>query len=150
MAVCMRYAKHREEAEDLFQDSMVLIFTKLEKVKDPTTMGAWMKRIAVNLCIDRYHKNKPRQFDKDVHELEAYTNDTDDVVADMTVQEVMQLVSKLPEGYRQVFNLYEVEGYPHKEIATMLKIAEGTSKSQLSKAKSMLRKIINEHELVWQ
>lgn len=150
MAVCMRYARHREEAEDLFQDTMVLVFTKLDKIKDPATMGAWMKRIAVNQCIDRYHKNKPRQFDKDITEAECYPDRVEDAIEALSAQELTLLISRLPDGYRQVFNLYEVEGFTHKEIGKMLKIAEGTSKSQLSKAKAMLKRLIREQELVWQ
>jgi len=142
MAVCMRYAHTTFEAEDIFQDGFVRIFKSIINFSRTGSLEGWMKQIMVNTAINHYHSNKKHynndEFDKhfDIHHHDA------DAISDISAEEITAMISQLADGYRIVFNLFVVEGYSHLEIADMLEISEGTSKSQLSKAKQLLRKMI--------
>ncbi len=141
MAVCMRYASDREEARDVLHEGFMKVFKNLERFKQGTNLGAWIRRIMINTSIDHYRKNakKPSlvEINHAVHEADGH-----DVVAEMSASEIMKLVQKLSPAYRAVFNLYVVEGYSHKEVGKELGISEGTSKSNLAKARSKLQKMI--------
>ncbi|MDX5345611.1 MAG: sigma-70 family RNA polymerase sigma factor [Hymenobacteraceae bacterium] len=139
MSLCLRYAKTNFEAEDVFQEAFVNVFNNIDAYGAGSFVG-WMRRIFVNTAINNYRKNKIHYGHLDSQELEVEDNGQIDILQDLTALELMEHVNVLPDGYRLVFNLYVVEGYTHKEIAETLGIAEGTSKSQLAKAKSMLKK----------
>jgi RNA polymerase sigma factor (sigma-70 family) len=138
MGICMRYADTRFEAEDIFHEAFVKVFQKIEQYNGGSFEG-WMKRIFVNTAINNFHKNKKHYHHQ---EFETYNEPAldDDTISHMSNEELLQLINKLPDGYRMVFNLYVIEGYSHQEIASLLQISEGTSKSQLSKAKQVLKK----------
>jgi len=141
MAVCLRYTKSRAEAEDIFHEAFVKVFRNIHMWQGGSFEG-WMRRIFVNTAINHFHQNK-KYFD---HVDSSYAETTlagpENPHAELSGKELLQLIDQLPEGYRLVFNLYVVEGYGHAEIADMLKIAEGSSKSQLFKAKAYLKKLI--------
>ena len=143
MAVCLRYSNSRFEAEDIFHEAFVKVFNSIHTWQGGSFEG-WMRRIFVNTAINHYHQNKKYQDHIDSSYLENTIRSSENVIADLSNQELMDLISQMPEGYKMVFNLYVVEGYNHNEIATMLNIAEGSSKSQLSKAKAYLKKLIDD------
>jgi RNA polymerase sigma-70 factor (ECF subfamily) len=138
MGVCMRYAKDRYEAEDILQTGFVKVFQKLSGFRSDGSFEGWIRRIMVNTAIESYRKNHRMMNVLDIDE--AY--DIPQTVFDMNVLEtkdLFKLIDQLSGGYRLVFNMYVIEGYSHKEIATELGITEGSSKSQLSRAKAILR-----------
>lgn len=141
MAVCLRYTRSRAEAEDIFQDAFTRTFASMHTWKGGSFEG-WVRRIFVNTAINYYHRNR-KYFDHvDSAYAESLASTETSAISDLSAQELYALVDQLPDGYKLIFNLYVVEGYSHTEIASMLHIAEGSSKSQLSKAKAYLKKLI--------
>ena len=146
MGICLRYAKNREEAEDMFQESFVRVFKNISKLDNALAIDAWAKRVFINTAINYYQKHSRHHGHFDVDQTFDLSIDTADIVSAMNVEELLKLVNQLPGGYRAVFNLYAIEGFSHREIGEKLGISEGTSKSQLSRAKGMLKKKILELE----
>ncbi|WP_338768426.1 sigma-70 family RNA polymerase sigma factor [Bernardetia sp. ABR2-2B] len=142
MTTCIRYAKSREEAEDMLQEVFLIIFKKINQVKKFEALGGWIRQVAVHKAIDIYHKQK-KHFGHLSDEALMYESDTKDTALDMlSAEELIKLIRELPQGYRVVFNLYIIEGYKHEDIGKLLGISESTSRSQLTKAKQALRKIL--------
>ena len=140
MAVCVRYTRSRFEAEDIFHEAFVKVFQNLKNYQGGSFEG-WVRRIFVNTAINHYHKNRKYLDQLDYSTVEEGTPAADDIISMISGKELLALINQMPEGYRLIFNMYVVEGFNHREIADMLKIAEGTSKSQLAKAKSHLKKM---------
>jgi len=141
MAVCLRYTQSRVEAEDVFHEAFIKIFNKIHTWHGGSFEG-WMRRIFVNTAINHYHQTK-KYFDHvDASYAETMVASSDNIIAALSNQELLELIGSMPDGYRIVFNMHVIEGYNHNEIADMLGIAEGSSKSQLSKAKAYLKKLI--------
>lgn len=141
MGLLRRYTSSRQEAQDIFQESFVIIFNKLSAMAHHTNLESWMKTIAVRTAINYYHKNKnqPSLFHEE--EGEQWSDGSfEKTIEDIDLEQLLTLINTLPDGYRIVFNLYVVEGYSHAEISELLAISEGTSKSQLSRAKDMIKK----------
>ncbi|HPD65956.1 MAG TPA: RNA polymerase sigma factor [Bacteroidia bacterium] len=141
LGVCLRYANNREDAKEILQEGFIKIFRHLETFKFEGTLISWMKKIMVNTAIDKYRKKitEPEQIS-----LEN-TNESDpaeDMLSRLTTEDLLNCINQLPLGYRTIFNLYVIEGYSHKEIGEKLGISEGTSKSQLFKAKQSLQEMI--------
>ncbi|TAK34915.1 MAG: RNA polymerase sigma factor [Saprospiraceae bacterium] len=137
--LCLRFASDRAEAEDLLQEGFVKVFDDLHQYSFQGAFGGWVRRVMLNVALQHVRKQQ-RMFP--VVDVDAYTNylpSGDDIIAQLDAEALTKFIQQLPPGYRAVFNLYVVEGYPHKEIAGMLGIDVGTSKSQLSKAKTALR-----------
>lgn len=139
--VCLRYSSTREEAEDILQEAFIKIFDKISKFRGDGSFEGWLKRIMVNTALSS----------KDKRVLKYETHDIDDApepgidpgaIHAMSQQEIVDLINQLPEGYKVVFNLFAIEGYPHKEIAAMLNISESTSRSQYARARKQLMKMI--------
>lgn len=147
LAVCMRYTNDREEARDVLHEGFIKVFNNLHKYSRGTNLGAWIRRIMVNTAIDHYRKMAKRpslvEINQAVHEADLH-----DVVSDLSAQEILQMVQKLSPAYRIVFNLYVVEGYSHKEVAKSLNISEGTSKSNLAKARVKLQQMVHKSRIV--
>ncbi|MDF1866112.1 MAG: sigma-70 family RNA polymerase sigma factor [Saprospiraceae bacterium] len=140
--LCLRYAKDRPEAEDLLQDGFIRVFLDLHQYKFNGALGGWIRRVIVNVALQHIRKNKKMS---NVVELETVVNDyqtDEDVFSNMGVKALTKIIQKLPPGYRAVFNMYVIEGYSHKEIAEKMNFTVGSSKSQLSKAKAMLREML--------
>lgn len=138
MGVCMRYAKDRFEAEDVLQTAFVKVFQKVSEFRSDGSFEGWIRRIMVNTAIESYRKNHRMMNVLDIDE--AY--DVPQSVFDMSgleTKDLFKLIDQLSGGYRLVFNMYVIEGFSHKEIAAELGITEGASKSQLSRAKAILR-----------
>lgn len=141
MAICLRYTKSRFEAEDIFHEAFVKVFKNIETWQGGSFEG-WMRRIFVNTAINHYHQNK-KYFDHvDASYADYVASTNDNIISALATQELLELVNQLPDGYKLIFNLHVVEGYSHMEIGELLSIAEGSSKSQLSKAKAYLKRLI--------
>lgn len=135
-AVCLRYARNRDEAADMLQDGMVRVFQKLELYEGKGSLEGWVRRVIVNVAIRQYQRNS-RLYVVGVEEADEEAV-SGEIEANLNYQEMMEMVQGLPDGYRLVFNLYAIEGFSHKEIAEQLEISEGTSKSQLARARKQL------------
>jgi RNA polymerase sigma factor (sigma-70 family) len=134
LGVCLRYTQNREEAKDILQDGFIKVFQKLEQYTFTAPLDAWVKRIMVNTAIDHCRKNSSEPVVKDIDD--AYDlYEEGDVISEMTHNDLLNCLQDLPSGYRMVFNMNVIEGYSHKEIAESMKVTEGTSRSQLCKAK---------------
>jgi len=140
-AVCLRYAGNAEEAEDILQEGFIKIFKKLGSFRGEGSFEGWIRRIFVNTAIEHFRRKRYLQpvTEKEENTIEGkYIS----VLDELAEQDILALVQELSPGYRTVFNMYVVEGYTHKEIADMLGISEGTSKSQLSRAKVILQDMV--------
>ena len=141
LVVCMRYAKDRMEAEDVLQMGFIKIFQKIGEYRGDGSFEGWMRRVMVNTAIESYRKNL-RTLNivpiEDAYEQPGVGFD----FSRLGMQDLLKVIQKLSDGYRMVFNMYIIEGYSHKEIAETLGISEGASKSQLSRARAILREEI--------
>lgn len=140
-AVCLRYAGNAEEAEDILQEGFIKVFKKLDSFRSEGSFEGWVRRIFVNTAIEHFRRKRYLMpvTEKEENTIEGkYTS----VLDELGAKDIMALIQELSPGYRTVFNMYVVEGYTHKEIADMLGISEGTSKSQLSRAKVILQDMV--------
>ncbi len=145
MAVCYRYASRSEDAKDLFQEGFIKVFEKIGKYDFKGSLQGWIRRIMVNNAIDHYrkHKNKYAMSESMVEAGNIPDNDFDEsIFEDITADQLLDCVQDLSPVYRSVFNMYVLDGYTHAEIAIELNISEGTSKSNLSKAKKNLKEMV--------
>jgi RNA polymerase sigma factor (sigma-70 family) len=140
--VCRRYVKNREDAEEVLLDGFYKFFRNLDSFNymGEAALQAWIKKIMINECLMLLRKKNAFRMVTEISETEITLEE--DFLNRLSATEILQLILQLPVGYRTVFNLYAVEGLGHAEIANLLGIAEGTSKSQLSKAKSLLQKML--------
>ena len=143
--IALRYAHSQEDAKDILQDGFVKVYKNLSKYKGTGSFEGWMRRIMVNTAIEHYRKKNNTYEINEVHE-EAVTDKELTALDKLAADDIVKMISELPNGYRTVFNLFAVEGYAHKEIAEMLNISEGTSKSQFARAKAWLQEKIKNHE----
>ncbi|MFT3884340.1 MAG: sigma-70 family RNA polymerase sigma factor [Flavobacteriales bacterium] len=142
MSICMRYASGRDQAQDMLQDGFVKVFQKMDHYRGEGPLGGWIARTMVNTALDHLRRNKPYDHGVDLANAEHLHAEDEHVLSSMSTDELMALIQALPPGYRTVFNLFAIEGYPHKEIGEMLGISENTSKSQFMKARAYLRKLL--------
>jgi RNA polymerase sigma-70 factor (ECF subfamily) len=143
--IAVRYAHDPEDAKDILQDGFVKVFQNLSKFKGTGAFEGWMRRIFVNTAIEHYRKKHNTSEIQESHEEQI--NDREITALDkLAAVEILNMVKSLPNGYRTVFNLFAIEGYSHKEIADLLNISEGTSKSQYARAKALLQEKIKNHE----
>lgn len=147
LAVCMRYAKDRMEAEDVLQLGYIKIFQKIAEYRGDGSFEGWMRRVMVNTAIESYRKTL-RTLNvvpiEDAYEQPSTGFD----FSRLGMQDLLKVIQKLSDGYRMVFNMYIIEGYSHKEIAGILGISEGASKSQLSRARAILKEEIIKMERI--
>ena len=141
MGVCYRYARNREDAEDILQDAFIKIFKKINQFKGDGSFEGWARKIVVNTALE-YFRTKTKWQNVPLNEFsEAFEIENDnDILSDLSFQEMLLLVQDLPPTYRLVFNLYAFEGLKHREIAQELGISEGTSKSNLYDARRILQR----------
>ena len=137
MSLCVRYCNSQEEAEDALMEAYVKIYDNLKNFRFQSSLETWMRRVSVNLCINKIRARK--HIWTSISDDEYRIGFKDDAFDNLQVQHIMKMVEALPVGYRTVFNLYAIEGYSHPEISQMLQISEGTSKSQLSRARALLQ-----------
>lgn len=144
--VCYRMMNKREEAEDMLQEAFTMAFLKLDSYRYESSFGAWLKRIAINTCLNAITKKKVElaYFDNMHHYDSAEEQEEKEV--EFTVANVTKAMEKLPEGSRMIFSLYLLEGYDHGEISQILNITESTSKSQYMRAKRRMVEILKEQK----
>lgn len=146
LGVCMRYATDRMEAEDMLQNGFVKVFKKLDDFRGEGSFEGWVRRIMVHSSIEYYRKNHKMMQVVDI-ETAGDEQSVDPVAAsNLGVQDLLAIISQLPPGYKMVFNMYAIEGYSHKEIGEIMGITEGASKSQLSRARAILKEQIYKME----
>jgi RNA polymerase sigma factor (sigma-70 family) len=143
LGVCMRYAKNREEAEEILLEGFLRVFTYIKKFKGTGSFEGWIRKIMVNCALLRYRNKSHLHPVIQLDDERAGTTVEPDIFSKLDTKELTLLVQSLPAGYRVVFNLYVFEGYKHREIAEALGISEGTSKSNLSDARLILQKALN-------
>lgn len=143
MGVCLRYATDEEEALDILHEGFIKVFRHIGKYQPGTSLPAWIRRIMVNTAIDYFRKNSRRRTE-DIDEAYGISTNDPDAISQCTEQEILEAIQELTPSYRAVFNLYVIEGYPHKEIAELLDITESTSRSNLVKARLKLKAILSE------
>jgi RNA polymerase sigma-70 factor (ECF subfamily) len=141
--VCLRYARDRMEAQDYLQEGFIAIYRDLYQFRPKGALGAWLRKVMVNACLQQIRKRKPFQ-DMSLEDFSGKLESDAEVYGQLEAKELIRLLQKLPEGYRAVFNLYVIEGYSHQEIAERLGISLSTSKSQLSRAKTTLRRMLEQ------
>lgn len=145
LALCIRYMKDRDEAEDVLQDGFITLFNQLEHFEGRGSFEGWARRIFVTTALMHLRKKDPLKMSDDITEMNFAGGQDYSQIAAMSHKELMKLVTGLPDGFRIVFNMYVIEGYSHKEIADMLGISENTSRSQLSRARLWLQQKIKEY-----
>ncbi len=138
MAVCLRYAGNRMEAEDILQEGFIKVFDHIGKFKREGSLEGWIRRIMVNTSINKIRSNKVR-FEELGNESDEFLHHDKNIIDKMSEKDILNLVSQMPSGYRYVFNMYAIEGLSHKEIAANLGIEEASSRSQYAKAKKYLQ-----------
>ncbi|MBC7448589.1 MAG: sigma-70 family RNA polymerase sigma factor [Hymenobacteraceae bacterium] len=148
LAVCGRYCRSAAQAEDLVQETFVRVFQLLPTFRGTGVLDAWVRRIAVTLCLDHYRACARHWYDVDLDHAASLTSDDTDALTQLSEQELLDLIARLPDGYRVVLNLYCIEGYSHAEIAAQLGIEERTSSSQLSKARRLLAQLVRRADTV--
>jgi len=134
--LCMKYSRNKVEAEDNLQDAFLCILEKVGQFKNKGSFEGWMKRICINTCLAKYRK---QQLFTLVNEENIEDNRVEDYEETVSLQFLLGCIQDLPNRYRLVFNLYVLDGYAHKEVADMLGITEGTSKSNLARARAILK-----------
>ncbi|WP_345190736.1 RNA polymerase sigma factor [Algibacter agarivorans] len=142
-SVCLKYSRNYAEAEDNLQDAFLTIFKKIEQYKGKGSFEGWLKRITVNTVLQRYRNEKVFDIinENTIEDVELEVDE-----AQVSIDYLLQIIQELPDRYRLVFNLYVLDGYSHKDIAEMLNINLGTSKSNLSRARQILKQTIEDYK----
>ena len=143
--VCLKYSKNQQDAQDTLQDSFIMIFKDISKFKNKGSFEGWLKRVTVNVALQKFRNQSILQFDS----IENFQIPEEDVFVNIDEKNInldylLSLIKELPPKYQIVFNLYVLDGYSHQEISELLKISIGTSKSNLYRARKILQKKIND------
>jgi RNA polymerase sigma-70 factor (ECF subfamily) len=142
LSVCYRYAKSREDAEDMLQEGFIKVFTQIHQFQNRGALEGWIRRIIVHTCINNLKKNKKFSESVDIIHASSISVREENIPSILQAKQVVESIRLLPLGYRTVLNLYAIEGYSHREIAEILDIEESTSRSQYTRAKAMLEDIL--------
>ncbi len=145
LGVCMRYSSSRVEAEDIAQEGFIKVFQRITSFRKEGSFEGWMKRIMINQALNHYRKSRKVPYHsviEEIDETEILDMEEPEPLNPIPADTLLAMIQKLPEGYRMVFNLYVFEEYSHKEIAESMNVSESTSKTQLLKARRLLRKNI--------
>jgi len=145
-AVCIRYMGQRDAAEDVLQEGFVTLFTKLDSYSGEGSFEGWARKIFVNTALMELRKNDALKMSEDLDSARDISGGTTSQLENLGYRELLGLISELPAGFRTVFNMYVIEGYSHKEIAETMGITEGTSRSQLQRARTLLQDKIKKRQ----
>ncbi len=148
LGVCYRFAKNREDAEDMLQEGFIKVFTQIHQYRGEGALEGWIRRIIVHTCINTLKKNKKFSESVDIIHANGIQVREEMIPSIMQAKQVVECIRLLPIGYRTVLNLYAIEGFSHKEIAAMLDIEESTSRSQYTRAKVMLEDILLKKKII--
>lgn len=146
--VCLRYVSNRVIAEDLLHDGFITVFSKVSSFRGDGSFEGWLRRIFVNTALGYLRKNNIIDDSEQIDALQPFSSDDASAIEQMAESELLQCIRQLPNGYRAVLNLFAIEGYSHKEIATLLNISEGTSRSQYLRAKKFLYHILQQEQRI--
>ncbi len=148
LGVCYRFARNREDAEDMMQEGFIKVFSQIHQFRNQGALEGWIRRIIVHTCINVLKKNKKFTDSVDLfHANSIYLNENN-IPSILQAKQVVECIRLLPVGYKTVLNLYAIEGYSHKEIASILDIEESTSRSQYTRAKSMLEEVLLKKKII--
>ena len=140
MGLCRRYTRDRDEAHDILQESFIKIFSKLKQLESSDKLESWIKTIVVHVAISYYHKTKSKdEIFKSIDNIKSEQEMYSASISDVTDDYLVSVINMLPSGCRIIFNMAAIEGYSHVEIANLLEITEGTSRSQYHYAKQLLK-----------
>ncbi|MDR9419093.1 RNA polymerase sigma factor [Gracilimonas sp.] len=145
MSITLRYADSRDEAAETLNDAFMKVFDNIKTFDTNRSFKPWFRRIVINTAINKFHKNKKRRELTDAISDKEPLRNEEKIISGISYDELIEMVQKLSPAYRTVFNLFVIEGFTHKEIAQKLEISEGTSKSNLHKAKSNLRDLLEQN-----
>lgn len=145
--ICLSYADQRSLAKDILQEGFIKVFANLSKFSGEGSLEGWIRKVIINTAIDHLRKNKRWMKHVELEERHIEQLMSNEIQEKIDTEDLIRYLGKLPDGARVIFNLYALEGYHHKEIAKILEISEGTSKSQFSRAKSLLQQMIYEESL---
>lgn len=149
MGVCLRYSKDRDEAQEVLQMGFIKVFEKLTLFNGKGSLDGWIRRVVVNTALDNIRKNKKFMDNVEMDKVDFQLQNEDvSGYETMKAQDLLKIIQAMPTGFRTVFNLFAIEGYSHKEIAKELNISVNTSKSQYSRARAHLQKILIEGHYV--
>jgi RNA polymerase sigma factor (sigma-70 family) len=146
MSICLRYSKNSEEATEVLNDGFMKVFTKINMYDPTKSFKGWIRKIMINTALDNYRQNLKYYHNQNLETTEMATATTESVLSELSYQEILNMVQQLSPAYRTVFNLYVIDGYTHEEIAELLHISVGTSKSNLSKARERLRQMFKKNK----
>ncbi|MFN3487703.1 MAG: RNA polymerase sigma factor [Emticicia sp.] len=146
MGVCVRYTQSRDEALEIVNDSFLKVFTKGGQYDSKYPFKAWFRRIIVNTALDFYRSQQKHYFHENIEEAYDVSSNDSSPLSQLNHDEIIMLIQRLPSGYKMVFNLFVIDGFSHEEISNQLGISVGTSKSNLSRAREALRKMILKEE----
>jgi RNA polymerase sigma-70 factor (ECF subfamily) len=148
LGVCYRFAKNREDAEDMLQEGFIKVFTQIHQYRNEGALEGWIRRIIVHTCINIIKKNKKFSDSVDITYANGIHVKEELIPSILQAKQVVECIRILPIGYRTVLNLYAIEGFSHKEISLMLEIEESTSRSQYTRAKAMLKEILQRKKIM--
>lgn len=140
--ICINYSNDRDDAKDIMQDGFIKVFNTLKQFNNQGSLEGWIRKIMVNTAIDFYRKKSKERTNLNIENAHNMGYESP-ILENINTQQLIELTQKLPEGAKLIFNLYALEGYSHEEIAKKLDISIGTSKSQVSRAKTLLKSWIN-------
>lgn len=149
LGVCYRFAKNREDAEDMLQEGFIKVFTQLHQYRGEGALEGWIRRIIVHTCINILKKNKKFNESVDIIHANGMLIKDDMIPSIIQAKQVVECIRILPIGYRTVLNLYAIEGFSHKEIGHLLDIEESTSRSQYTRARAMLEDILLKKNIIY-
>ncbi len=150
LGVCYRFARNREDAEDMLQEGFIKIFSQIHQFRGQGALEGWIRRIIVHTCINILKKNKKFTDSVDLFHANTLHNNESNIPSIMQAKQVVDCIRLLPLGYRTVLNLYAIEGYSHREISSILDIEESTSRSQYTRAKAMLEDVLLKNKILLQ
>ncbi len=147
LGVCFRYTKSGSDAEEVLQQGFIKVFTRLKQYKGNGEFGGWVRKIMVNTALNYLKTNQKYRYDLSFDEMPLHVVSTQNPEVNLQAKELAELIRQFPTGFQTIFNLYAVEGYKHSEIASMLGINEGTSRSQYARARTLLAEWIEKNSL---
>ncbi|MEO6453391.1 MAG: sigma-70 family RNA polymerase sigma factor [Ginsengibacter sp.] len=148
LGVCYRFARNREDAEDMLQEGFIKVFSQIHQFRNQGALEGWIRRIVVHTCINVLKKNKKFADSVDLIHANSIHLNENNIHSILQAKQVVESIRLLPMGYRTVLNLYAIEGFSHKEIAAILDIEESTSRSQYTRAKAMLEDILIKKKII--
>ena len=149
MGVCLRYSKDSEEAQDVLQMGFIKVFEKLDMYNHKGSLEGWIRKIIVNTALDNIRKNKKLMNNVEIDKVDYQLhNNNENAIDELSAQDLLKVIQSMPTGFKTVFNMYVIEGYSHKEIAEELNISVNTSKSQFSRARAYLQKVLIKEKII--